>query len=182
MTNRALVLIDLQNDYFPDGKLPLAGIDAAAANAAQALAIARTRGDAVIHVRHEIPGDGAPFFVAGSPGAAIHPSVQPAAGEPVVTKHHTNAFRETPLAGLLAERDITHVVIAGAMSHMCIDAATRAAADLGLGVTVLHDACATRDLEFGGRRVAAADVHAAFMAALTPGYATLLPTAEWIDT
>ena len=70
------------------------------------------------------------------------------------------------------------VVIVGAMSHMCIDATTRAAADHGYRVTVVADACATRDSEFDGRLVPAADVHAAFMSALAFAYAEVKKTDE----
>lgn len=176
---RALVLIDLQNDYFPDGSLPLDGIDAAAAQAAKALATFRGAAEPVIHVRHDSLRPGATFFVPGTPGAEIHASVAPLAGETVVVKHFPNAFRETGLKEHLAAAGIDDLVLAGAMSHMCIDASVRAAADAGFRCTVLADACATRDLDFGGRRVAAADVHAAFMAGLSGAYARVLSVAEY---
>jgi nicotinamidase-related amidase len=69
-------------------------------------------------------------------------------------------------------------VIAGAMSHMCIDATTRAAFDHGFKCTVAADACATRALEFGGRTIPARDVHAAFMAALAMPYARISSTDD----
>ena len=97
MPKRALVLIDIQNDYFPGGKWTLSGIESAADNAARVLAAARAAGDLVVHVRHEFPAADAPFFAAGSDGAKIHPKVQNREGEPVVLKHHVNSFRETDL-------------------------------------------------------------------------------------
>lgn len=175
MTPRALLVIDLQNEYFPTGKLPLVGIEVATANAARAIADARARGVPVIHVRHEAAKADAPVFTPGTPNVQIHPSVAPADGEAVVVKHFPNAFRETRLKAMLDELGVRELLIVGAMSHMCIDAATRAAADLGYQVTVLHDACATRDLAFGGQSVPAAQVHAAFMAALG-SYAQLQDT------
>lgn len=178
MTQRALLVIDLQNDYFPGGSWTLSGVEAAAANAVKVLEAARGAGDTVIHVRHENLGPGAPFFAPGSEGAQIHPSMQPAEGEPVVLKHHINSFRETELAQLLARHGVTDITVVGAMSHMCIDGFTRAASDLGFNVTVIHDACASRDLEFNGTRVPAAHVHAAFMAALGFAYAKVIATAE----
>lgn len=178
MARRALILIDIQNDYFPGGKWTLVGIDAAAANAARLLAAARSAGDLVVHVRHENPAPGAPFFVPGSPGAEIHNSVWPVPGEDVVLKHHINSFRETDLKEILDRHGVRELVLAGAMSHMCIDGGTRAAADLGYAVTLVHDACATRDLEFGGVVVPAAHVHAAFMSALGFAYARLVATDE----
>lgn len=180
MPKRALVLIDIQNDYFPQGKWPLAGIESAADNAARLLAAARTAGDLVIHVRHEFPTSEAPFFTPGSEGAKIHPKVSGLGSEPVVLKHHVNSFRDTDLKALLDRHGVTDVVICGAMSHMCVDAGVRAASDLGYSCIVVHDACATRDQEFAGKRVPAAEVHAAFMAALQFGYAKLVSTEEYL--
>jgi nicotinamidase-related amidase len=177
---RALVLIDLQNDYFPGGKWPMEGIESAAENARKVLAAARAAGDLVVHVRHEFPTADAPFFTPGSDGARIHPKVKTLDGEPVVLKHHVNSFRETDLKTILDRHGVEEVVICGAMSHMCVDAGTRAASDLGYRCVVIHDACATRDQEFDGTVVPAAEVHAAFMAALRFGYAKLVTTEEYL--
>ncbi|QRR32505.1 cysteine hydrolase [Hydrogenophaga sp. YM1] len=180
MPSRALVVIDLQNEYFPTGKLPLVGIEAASANAARVIAKARAQGVPVVHVRHEAGRPDAPVFTPGTPNVQIHASVAPAEGEAVIVKHFPNAFRETPLKALLDELGVRELVIVGAMSHMCIDAGARAAADQGYAVTVVHDACATRDLIFDGQTVPAAQVHGAFMAALGSSYATLVDTEAWL--
>jgi len=180
MPKRALVLIDVQNDYFPGGRWPLSGIESAADKAAKVLAAARAAGDLVVHVRHEFPSADAPFFAPGSNGAEIHPIVREGDGEPVVLKHHANAFRETDLKAILDRHGVEEVVICGAMSHMCVDAGVRAAGDLGYKCVVVHDACATRDQEFQGAVVPAAQVHAAFMAALRFGYAKLVTTDEYL--
>ena len=142
------------------------------------LASARKAGDLVVHVRHEFPTADAPFFAPASPGSQIHPKVRNLDGEPVVLKHHVNAFRETELKAILDRHGVEEVVICGAMSHMCVDAGTRAAVDLGYTCVVVHDACATRDQEFEGVVVPAAQVHAAFMAALKFGYATSVSAKE----
>jgi nicotinamidase-related amidase len=180
MPKRALVLIDIQNDYFPGGRWALSGIEAAADNAARLLATARAAGDLVVHVRHEFASADAPFFAPGSQGAQIHPKARNLEGEPVILKHHVNSFRETDLKALLDRHGVEEVVICGAMSHMCVDAGTRAASDLGYKCMVVHDACATRDQEFEGAVVPAAQVHAAFMAALGFGYARLVTTEEYV--
>ncbi|MDI1450267.1 cysteine hydrolase family protein [Polyangium sp. 6x1] len=180
MGKRALIVIDIQNDYFPGGKWTLSGIDAASDNAARLIAAARARGELVVHIRHEFMSADAPFFVKGSKGAAIHEKVAPAAGEPVVLKHYISSFRETELKAILDRNGIEELVFCGAMSHMCIDGGTRAAVDLGYDCTVIHDACASRDLEFGGVRVPAVHVHAAFMAALAFGYAKSLSTDQFL--
>jgi nicotinamidase-related amidase len=166
MAKRAVIAIDIQNDYFPGGKWPLVGIDAAADKAAGVLAAARAAGDLVVHVRHEFPVAEAPFFVAGTEGVQTHPKVAALPGEPVVVKNYVNSFHQTNLKEVLDAAEVKDVVILGAMSHMCIDAATRAAIDHGYGVTVIHDACATHDQEFNGVKVPAAQTHAALMAAL----------------
>jgi nicotinamidase-related amidase len=175
---RALIVIDIQNDYFPGGKWALSGIDAAADNAARVLEAARNAGDLIVHVRHEFPTADAPFFAPGSFGAEIHAKVKPLPGETVVLKHQINSFRDTNLKGVLDRHGVTDVVICGAMSHMCVDAATRASNDLGYACTVIHDACASRDLEFNGVTVPAALAHAAFMSALQFGYARSVSTEQ----
>ncbi|WP_115559206.1 cysteine hydrolase family protein [Xanthomonas dyei] len=177
---KAVIVIDLQNDYFPGGKLPLTGIEAAAANALSVIVNARDTGVPVLHVRHEAAA-GAPFLVAGSQGAQTHDTVAPQDGEVVIVKQHVNAFRETQLAQQLQQHGVTDVVIVGAMSHMCVDACVRAAADMGYTVTVLHDACATMDLDFDGTKVPAAHVHATMMAAFQFGYAAVRSTQEYLQ-
>lgn len=169
----ALILIDIQNDYFPDGRWPVAGMEAAARNAARLLAKARDNGTVIVHIHHEIPGVSAPFFASGSTGAEIHPLVAPQADELTILKHTPNSFHQTDLHENLQTLGITDLTICGAMSQMCIDATTRAATDLGYTNTVIHDACAARALEFNGVSVPAEQVHAAFMAALVGRYAKL---------
>jgi nicotinamidase-related amidase len=174
----ALILVDIQNDYFAGGSMELQGMDAAADNAARLLAAFRARGAPLFHIQHLSTRAGATFFIPGSAGAEINERVAPAAGEPVVQKSFPNAFRDTTLLASLRAGDVADLVIAGAMSHMCIDATTRAAFDLGFGCTVVADACATRDLEFRGEHLPASQVHAAFMAALAVPYARVLATGE----
>lgn len=180
MAKRALVVVDIQNDYFPGGKWTLSGVEAAADNAARLIEAARGAGDLVVHIRHEFPTDDAPFFTPGSEGAQIHAKVRNRDGERVVLKNHVNSYRETGLKEVLDQSGVEEVVICGAMSHMCVDAITRASNDFGYKVTVVHDACASRDLEFNGVRVPAAHVHAAFMAALGFAYATMRSTDEYL--
>jgi nicotinamidase-related amidase len=99
---------------------------------------------------------------------------------PVVVKNFPNSFLKTNLKELLDQHGIKEVTVIGAMSHMCIDATTRAASDFGYNATVVHDACATLDLEFRGTTVPAAQVHAALMAALAYGYASVVSTSEYL--
>ncbi|MEN0108918.1 MAG: cysteine hydrolase family protein [Pseudomonas sp.] len=180
MSKQALVVVDIQNDYFATGKWPLVGAEAAAEKAAQVLNAFRDAGDLVVHIRHEANDADAPFFVAGSEGAAIHASVRNQGDEPVIVKHQINSFRDTSLKAVLDQHGISKVVVVGSMSHMCVDGVVRAAVDFGYDTTVIHDACATLDLEFNGVTVPAAQVHAAFMAAFAFGYAAVVSTAEFL--
>ncbi len=141
---QGLLLIDIQNDYFPGGALEVAGMEAAAAKAGQLLARFRAGAGPVYLVQHLATRPGATFFLPGTTGAEIHGSVAPVPGEPVITKHFPNSFRETGLLEMLQKDGIDQLIIAGAMSHMCIDATTRAAFDLGFSCTVVEDACASQ--------------------------------------
>ncbi len=176
MTKRAIVVVDWQNEYLPIGKLPLHAVDVALDRTVEVLASARARGETVVHIRHEQPG--APIFVPGSEGADIIPAVAPAPGERVIVKNHPNAFRDTDLQRVLDQAGIEQVVLVGAMSHMCIGATARAATDLGYDTLVVEDACATMDLEHGGLRVPAPQVHAANMAAIAFAHGRIVSAEE----
>ncbi len=181
MPRTALIVVDLQSDYFPGGKWELSGTEDAASQTVKLLECFRAKQLPVIHVRHEFPTADAPFFAPNSEGAKVHSSVHELESEPVVLKHQINSFRDTDLKNILDDVGADSVLICGAMSHMCIDAVTRAANDLGYDCAVAHDACATLDLEFNGVVVPAAQVHAAFMAALGFAYANIASTDELID-
>ena len=174
----ALLLIDIQNDYFPGGTMEVPGSTAAAERAATLLAACRRSRLSVVHVRHVATRPGASFFLPDTAGAEIHAGVAPAAGEAVITKHFPNSFRDTPLLGHLQGLGVTRLVICGMMTQMCIDATTRAAFDLGFQCQVAGDACAARPQRFGDRTVAAEDVHAAFLAALNGLYAKVQTADE----
>jgi nicotinamidase-related amidase len=179
MSKQAIIVVDLQNDYLASGSWPLVDIDVAVKNAVRVIDDGRAKGMPVIHVRHESP-EGSPFFVVGTPGAEIIPAVTPRVGEQVVVKHFPNAFRGTDLKAKLEAQGIEGVVIVGAMSHMCIDATARAAADYGLKVTVVEDAATTREAEFDGTTVPADQVHAAFMSALSFAYGKVIRADEYL--
>lgn len=132
----------------------------------------------MIHVRHLSVRSGSTFFIPGTRGADIHPSVKPLAGETVVEKNFPNSFRATDLKSLLDKQQIKSLTLAGMMTHMCVDATVRHAADLGYQLTLLGDACATRAQSFGGETVPARQVHAAFLAALNGFYAKVIPSHD----
>ncbi len=174
-----LILVDIQNDYFGGGNMALVGMEAAAKNAENLLARFRGKNLPVFHVQHLSNRSGATFFVPGTQGAKINECVSPLPTEILVQKQYPNSFRETSLFEHIRNEDIGHLVICGAMSHMCIDATARAAFDLGFECTVIEDACATRNLAHNGRIVDAQNVHAAFMAALSAVYATVVSAKDF---
>ena len=176
--SRALVIIDIQNDYFPGGRMELVGSDAAAGRARELLSAFRATADPVFHVQHVWDSEDAPFFAPGTDGVEIHQAVRPEAGEPLIVKEHANAFLETALAEKLREAGVEDVVICGMMTSMCVDASARAAADLGFRTSIAADACAAPDLRSGGELITGDVVHKAFLAALGSMVADVRPTSE----
>jgi nicotinamidase-related amidase len=173
-----LILIDIQNDYFPGGRMALVGMQQAVANAGMLLQAYRRLGSRIIHVQHLSLGPKASFFLPETHGVKPHTLVAPLEDETLVTKHYPNGFRDTVLLETLRKDRVTDLLFCGAMSHMCIDATVRAGFDLGFSCTVAEDACATRDLCFNDIVVQASLVHASFMAALSGTYAAVLTTEQ----
>ena len=173
-----LLLVDIQNDYFPGGRMELTGISEASLISAELLAFFRANQWPTFHIQHLSVRKGASFFIPNTPGARLHECIKPVGKEVVIQKHYPNSFRETRLLEEVKKNQIEQVVVCGAMSHMCIDATTRAAFDFGLNCIVIQDACATKDLEFGGTTIPADQVHGSFMAALSSAYARVLNFEE----
>ena len=140
----ALILIDIQNDYFPGGKMELEAPLAAAQQAWRLLDLFRNRGWSTIHVQHVSNRPGATFFLPDTAGLDFHQTIRPLPGEKVIVKHFPNSFRETGLLEYLQGLNIESLVLCGMMTHMCVDASVRAAADFGFPVLLAAQACATR--------------------------------------
>ncbi len=179
MKKSALVVIDVQNEYFPGGKLELEGVRSAGDAVARALASARKAGIPVFHVRHENPDPAAARFAAASRGSRFAPCAEPEGNESVTVKRIVDSFAGTELAAELAAAGAEELVVAGMMTHMCVDAFLRAATARGYPCLLLGDACATRELEWGGRKVAAADVTAAFFAAFAFAGVRIADVDSW---
>src|SRR5512138_2853152 len=162
----SLLLIDIQNDYFPGGKMELVKPLEAAKKAYELLQCFREHNQHHVHIQHVSTRPGATFFLPDGDGVNIHDSVAHFEGEPLIIKHYPNSFRETNLLELIKEQGTERVVITGMMTHMCVDATARAAGDLGFQVIVVEDACASRDLQFSDTTIPAEHVHKAFLAAL----------------
>lgn len=175
----ALIVIDVQAFYFPEGMVPLSEPEAAASQTARVIAAFRAAKRPVIHVQHLPKGVDTPDPTGiAEQQYRIYPEVLPREGETVIGKHHANSFRDTELLAILQKQGIKKLVVTGMQTHMCVEAAVRAAADYGFDVTVVHDACATRDLEFDGSTVPAAQVQAAALAAMNGNYAEVVSADE----
>jgi len=178
---KALILVDIQNDYFPDGKMELSGSEQASVNAGSILNDFRKKKMEIFHIRHVSTKPDATFFLPGTTGADIHRNVEPTSNENVIVKHFPNSFRDTGLYDMLKEKDVKDLVICGMMTHMCIDATVRAAKDLGFNCVLIKDACATRDLEIDGNLIKAEDVHYSFLAALNGFYSSVVSAEKYLS-
>lgn len=172
----ALILIDIQNDYFPGGNMELEGSVEAACAAARLLAAFRKEDWPIYHIQHVSNRPGATFFIPETRGVEINECVLPLASEPVIIKHYPNSFRETDLRERLQAGRTEQLLIGGMMTHMCVDATTRAAFDLGFSCTLAQDACAARSLTFDGSTIPANHVHGTILAALGAVYAQVRST------
>ena len=171
LSDAALVLIDLQNEYLA-GPLALPDAHAAIASAAKLLARARNNGAAIIHVAHK--GKPGSLFDRAAERGAIVSALTPLGGEPVIEKELPNAFAGTDLQARLAATGLENIILAGFMTHMCISSTARAALDLGFRVTIDADSCATRDLPDGrGGTIGAATVHDVALVELSDRFAII---------
>jgi len=176
--SKALLIVDIQNDYFEGGRMELEGSEPASLRAGELIAAFRRRSLPVIHIQHISVRPNSTFFLPDTDGVKIHSGVAPRGDETVIQKNFPNAFRDTRLLSHLKDTKVTELVIAGMMTHMCVDATTRAAADLGFACSLAHDACATRALAFGASKIPADHVHNSFLAALSGTYAAVKPASE----
>jgi nicotinamidase-related amidase len=165
----ALLLIDIQDFYFPGGSLPLVNPEPASLNAQKILKKFRERNLMVIHVRHNAKS-----------GAGIHANVKPLKGEKVISKDYANSFRDTDLLEYLNNHQVKRLVIVGMQTHMCVEAATRAASDLNFECILVHDACATRALKFKDKVISAEDVHYSTLSTLSRTYAKVMDTKTFL--
>ncbi len=164
----ALLLIDIQYFYFPGAKQPLLNPEEASLNAQKLLIHFRNTDQLVIHVRHN-----------SNNGGEIHENVTPLKSEKVISKNSVNSFKDTDLLAYLKEHKIKNLVIGGMMTHMCVEAAVRAASDYGFEVTLIQDACTTRALESNGIEISAEAVHNSTLASLSGYYSKVVDTKTY---
>lgn len=177
----ALIIVDIQNDYFANGNMELVNPDKAAANAAKVLeSFRKNNKENIFHVQHIAADPAMGFFLPNTKGAEIHETVHPLENESIIIKHFPNSFLQTDLESNLRENGVTKVVVVGMMTHMCIDATVRAAVDLGFETTLIEDACATLDLSYEGKDIPAEQAHYAFVSALNGMYCSVTSSEDFL--
>lgn len=178
--NTALLLIDIQNDYFKYGASALVNSDKACKNAKLILDNFRGKKLPVIHIQHHSIRPGSTFFIPNTKGVEIHPDLTPIEGEKVITKYVPNSFIDTGLFEHLKGLSIQKLIVCGMMTHMCVDATVRAAKDFGFEITLIGDACATKDLTVNGEIIDACNVQNSFLAALNYFYSQVITTEQFL--
>jgi nicotinamidase-related amidase len=161
----ALLIVDVQEFYFPGGKMQLENPELAGMNAGLLLDHFRNNEMLVYHVRHNF-----------EPGGDIHPYVKPIEGEAVISKDQVNAFAGTGLLEMMQRDSVEQLVICGMQTHMCMEAAVRAAHDYGFTCLVASDACATRALQYEEHIIPAKNVHYSTLNTLQGSYARVITT------
>ena len=179
--NKALIIIDIQNDYFHNGSMELVESEQASVNAKAIIDRFREEKLPVIFIQHIANHPGATFFIRSTHGVKIHNNVIPVGNEKVITKHYPNSFRETELLSHLNDNNISDLIICGMMTHMCVDTTVRAAYDLGFNNTLIGDACATKDLAFNSKVVQSHDVQTSFLAALHGTFANVINSNDYLN-
>lgn len=177
----ALLLLEIQNDYFPNGRIPLEKSVEASMKAQAVLNAYRDMKRHIVHVQHISTNPNASYMLPCTKGAEFNSAVQPLKNEMVVKKHYPNSFKDTNLLNYLNKNKVKHLIICGMTTQLTVDATVRAAYDLGFTCTVVQDACAARQLEFNHNIINTQQVHHAFMAALHPTYAYVMNTDELLQ-
>lgn len=167
----ALIMIDLQNTY-TRGVMTLDGVEAAVDAAAELLERARSAGTPIVHMMHDA-GAGSPYDVNDDIGQIVE-RVAPRGDETVIVKNYPNSFVGTNLEERLRELDRINIILAGFMTHMCVNSTARGAFNLGFSPTVVASTTATRSLP-GAGGVDAAAVQAASLAAIADLFGVVVP-------
>lgn len=167
----ALLIVDIQNFYFPGEGAGLVSAVPAGLKAKEVLGIFREENQLVVHVRHK-----------ADKGFEIHKNVEPISNEKVITKEEVNSFQGTDLLEYLKSNTISRLVIIGMQTQMCVEAVVRAGYDFGFECVVIQDACATRDVKFKDKTVKAEDVQTTILATMNDGgYSKIINLQEFKD-
>jgi len=177
---KALIVIDLQNDYFCGGTMELENIDEALQKTNKLISFARKQNYKIYFIQHFSMREGATFFVPNTKGVELNDKLD-IENEMIIEKKYPNSFRDTNLKEELDKENINNLIVCGAMTHMCIDTTVRAGFDLGYEITLVNDACATRNLNFKDKKIQVEDVHNGFMSALGSVFCEVKDTNETIS-
>lgn len=164
----ALIIIDIQEFYFPGGDAELVNPEEASLNAEKILKYFRKNNLTIVHVRHNY-----------EPGGDIHENVKPTDSEKVVSKNDVNCYKDTDLLEYLKKNSVKNVVICGMQTHMCVEAAVRASHDYNFKTILIHDACTSKDLKFDDILIKAKDVHYSTLSTLR-SYAKIIDTESFL--
>ena len=176
-----LVLIDIQNEHFKGGKAELFNPEKAAFEAEKILYFFRRKNWPVFYIKHVSLERNRKFFMPGTSGVDIYKGVYPLDNEEVIIKHTSDSFFCTQLRSKLESKNVSHLVICGMATHICVDTTVRAARNFDYSVTVIENACTAVDLLWNGERIPAEKVHKIFMAALNGTFADIQTSDEWIE-
>lgn len=165
MSKTALLVIDVQNDYFPKGKMELCGAEQALIHINRLENEFIKNDQPIIYIQHVVNEPNAAFFEAGTLGVELHSGLNIEPDAIVIEKQYPNSFFQTTLKEELDRLDVEKVVISGMMTHMCVDATSRASAELGYQPIIIAEATATRNLSYSDRTVKAEDVQTACLSA-----------------
>ena len=182
MSRRALLVIDVQNESFEKGALPISDPPTATslANIGRAMDVASASGVPVIVVRHGASEAGADAFAVGSETWQLHPEIERRAHDHLIEKELPGSFTGTSLGDVLDEAGVDTVSITGYMTHMCVDTTARQAAHRGMAVEILNDATGTLSLENSGGAASGEELHRATLVAQGQFFADVLSTDEWV--
>lgn len=178
---QALIIVDVQREYFPGGKLALYEPEKTLVRIQKVLQFFQAQEWPVYFIRHVSTKENAAIFLPGTAGVELHPALMPRAGETILDKHFPNSFFGTGLRERLAAQEIRHIVVCGMMTHMCIDTTVRAAQNDGFTVTLLEDACTGTTLKWNGETVSYPTVHAVMMASINGTFATVEKTESFLQ-
>lgn len=165
----ALLIIDVQKFYFPDGQVPLKHPTETSKQIKKVLDAFRENQMEVVHIKHN-----------AQKNAEIYRLLAPAKNETVITKNEANSFNGTKLDEYLKKANINSLVITGMQTHMCVEATTRAAYDLGYKCSVISDGCTTKDLKFRNHTIKAKDVHYSTLSTLQNSYGKVFTAEEYV--
>ena len=179
---RALVVIDVQNEYFDGGGLPIEHppISRTLPNVASAMDAASQAGVPVVVVRHHAPA-GLPLFQAGTRAAELHEAVASRPRDHLVTKAFPSVFTGTDFAQWLDQRGIDTLAVAGYMTHNCVASTIFEGMHRGLAMEYLHDASGALPYANAAGRASAEEIHRVFSVVFHSNFAAVTSTADWIE-